>query len=90
MDILKCNESRYDKEMTEMKDYVSSFKIVADNCLINNQSISRFIEIYLPVKIQQQISETLQSILSKPFLDKLEKYDFRKFPELNKALLEGN
>ena len=44
----------------------------------------------MPIKIQQQISETLQAVMGKTILEKLERFDFKKFPELNQNILAGN
>ena len=36
LDILKCNESKFDKELAEMRDSNAASKKVADNCLISS------------------------------------------------------
>ena len=59
LEVLKCNESKVDTEFAEVKELQAEFQKVADKSLISCKSIERFIDLYLPVKVQQQISETM-------------------------------
>ena len=54
------------------------------------QTIERFIEKYIPITIQSQISETLGAVLTRPFLNKLEHFEQEKFKTLNEDVLSDN
>jgi uncharacterized protein YlxP (DUF503 family) len=51
------------------------------------QTVERFIDRYVPIRIQSQISETLGSILSQNMLAKLEQFEHDKFQQLNEEVL---
>lgn len=60
---------------------------ICDVVKIKTSTAERFIDKYIPIKIQTQISETLYSVLGKSYLDKLEQFEFEKYQELNNNVL---
>lgn len=53
-------------------------------------TIERFIDKFIPIQIQSQLSETLRAILNRKFLDKLDGYEHYKYIDLNEDLLTIN
>ena len=49
--------------------------------------MEQFIDRYIPIRIQSQISETLGAVLTRQLLTKLEHYEQAKYKELNEAVL---
>lgn len=47
-------------------------------------------EKYIPIRIQSQISETLNGVLPRSQLNKLDNYEMEKFNELNLKILEDD
>jgi hypothetical protein len=59
---------------------------------ITNQfnTVENFVEKYIPIRIQSQISETMGQVLPRSQLNKLENYEMEKFNELNLKILEDD
>ena len=53
-------------------------------------SLERFVEFYIPISIQSQLSETLSVILSRQKLNKLEAFEQEKFKQLNENVLNAH
>jgi len=53
-------------------------------------SLERFVEFYIPITIQSQLSETLSVILSRQKLNKLEAFEQEKFKQLNENVLNAH
>lgn len=53
-------------------------------------TVENFVEKYIPIRIQSQISETLGQVLPRAQLNKLENYEMEKFNELNMKILEDD
>ena len=53
-------------------------------------TIENFIEKYLPIKIQNQISNTVKVITDKKFKKHLEEFEATKFEELHSAIIEDD
>jgi hypothetical protein len=53
-------------------------------------SLERFVEFYIPITIQSQLSETLSVILSRQNLNKLEAFEQEKFKQLNENVLNAH
>ncbi len=53
-------------------------------------TVENFVEKYIPIRIQSQISETLGQVLPRSQLNKLENYEMEKFNELNLKILEDD
>lgn len=53
-------------------------------------TVENFVEKYIPIRIQSQISETLGSFLPRSQLNKLENFEMEKFNELNLKILEDD
>ena len=47
-------------------------------------------EKYIPIRIQSQISETLNGVLPRSQLNKLDNYEMEKFNELNLRILDDD
>jgi hypothetical protein len=56
--------------------------------LLKIQNLERFIDKYIPIKIQAQMSETLHGIAPKAMLDKLDMFESEKYVELNANVLD--
>jgi hypothetical protein len=48
------------------------------------------VEKYIPIRIQSQISETLNGVLPRSQLNKLDNYEMEKFNELNLKILDDD
>mmetsp|Transcript_681 Transcript_681/g.734 ORF Transcript_681/g.734 Transcript_681/m.734 type:complete len:119 (+) Transcript_681:960-1316(+) len=53
-------------------------------------TVENFIEKYVPIRIQSQISETLSSFLTRSQLSKLENFEMEKYQILNRAILDDD
>eukprot|EP00347_Sterkiella_histriomuscorum_P004867 403358786 len=53
-------------------------------------TVENFVEKYIPIRIQSQISETLACILNRAQLNKLENFEMEKFQQLNMVILEDD
>lgn len=58
----------------------------------HNQSltIENFMEKYMPIKVQTQISDTLKAIVDKKLRKNLENFETQKFEELHTLILSDN
>ena len=86
-DIKKVNEVDMNRQLDQIRERVKAMGDICDVVKIKTSTAERFIDKYIPIKIQTQISETLQSVLGKSYLDKLEQYEFEKYQELNNNVL---
>ena len=50
--------------------------------------MERFIDLFVPIRIQSQLSETLGAVLTRPFLNKLEAFEQEKYKQLNEEVLK--
>lgn len=51
-------------------------------------TMEHFIDKYVPIRIQQQLGETLQTILGRTMLQKLETFEMSKYKSLNEDVLD--
>jgi len=51
-------------------------------------NLERYIDKYIPISAQTQISETLQACLPRKYLNRLDLYETERFNELNAAVLD--
>ena len=67
-------------------------KMQSDLDLKTNQfnTVENFVEKYVPIRIQSQISETLEAVLQRSYLNRLENFEMEKYKQLNLAILEDD
>lgn len=53
-------------------------------------TVENFVEKFIPIRIQSQISETLASFLTRSQMNKLENFEMEKFNELNLRILDDD
>lgn len=49
-------------------------------------TVENFVEKYIPIRIQSQISETLSVVLTRSQINKLENFEMEKFQVLNSGI----
>ena len=80
--------------MEELKDriWLEMGKINQELDEKTNQfnTVENFVEKYIPLRIQSQISETLGAVLQSSLLNKLENYEMEKFAQLNQIILQDD
>lgn len=86
------------QEKAEKKIVTEDFKNFRDTLLLHDKvledqknhtlTIENFMEKYLPIKVQTQISETFKAIPDKKIRKYLELYESVKFEELHSAILD--
>jgi len=52
------------------------------------KTMEHFIDKYIPIRIQQQLGETLQAVLGRTQLQKLENFEMTKYKRLNEDVLD--
>jgi len=60
---------------------------IIDELKNKNMTVERFIDKYVPLRVQSMISETLNSTLNSHQLNRLEQFELEKFAELNEDVL---
>ncbi len=88
-------ELKQDKSiMEEMKEkmWTEIMKMQKELDEKTNQfnTVENFVEKYIPIRIQSQISETLACVLTRSQLNKLENFEMEKFQVLNSVILEDD
>ena len=73
-----------DEKMASIND---KFKQNLDQKEVKLRSVERFVNLFLPIRCQTQISETLGACLPRQALAKLDNYEQEKFVQLNDAVL---
>ena len=51
-------------------------------------TMEHFIDKYIPIRIQQQIGETLNTVGTRTILQKLENFEMEKYKNLNEVVLD--
>ena len=94
-DIEALNQEKADKKMMldETKQINKTLKkhtYVLEDHHNHSLTIENFMEKYIPIKIQSQISETMKSVLDKKAKKNLEAFNTHKFEQLHSAILEDD
>ena len=80
--------------MEELRDRILTdirgLQVDLDNKTNQFNTVENFVEKYIPIRIQSQISETLASVLSRSQLNKLENFEMEKFKSLNLVILDDD
>ena len=84
----KVSAKSHDESMQEMLEKVDSFSIKLDYESVRRYQDEEFIDRYVPIMIQERISDTLTACLDKKPLRRLEEYESNIFMELHKRVLE--
>ena len=69
--------------ITDVRALIFKVNQDMDSKAVRIQALEKFVDSYIPIRIQSQISETLQACLTRGFMDRLENYEVNKFKDLN-------
>ena len=89
LEVQTTHLSKAGDNLDELKIILNKSFAELDGQLARILSIERFMDKYIPIRIQSQIAETLQSCLPEDYLEKLESYDLQKSKELNQIVLKA-
>lgn len=90
VDTLKEGRTEHNTLLELVNDKINVINDKLDAHRSNSDKIEMFIDKYIPIRIQSQISETLQCILTRQLLNKLEFYEHDKFRQLNEDILNDD
>ena len=72
--------AQHANEMEQMnKEIIKKIQIDLDGKENKIKTLERFIDLFVPIRIQSQLSETLGAVLTRPFLNKLEAFEQEKY-----------
>lgn len=77
-------------EIQQIWNSIHKTQVELDEKTNQFNTVENFVEKYIPIRIQSQISETLGQVLPRSQLNKLENYEMEKFNELNMKILEDD
>lgn len=66
---------------------MNGFMEQLDECRVKCITLDRFVDRYMPVRIQTQICDTLHKVLSASSKNRLQKYEIVTFRKLNNEIL---
>ena len=87
---LKQDRSVVEEVISQIWASIHKTQLELDEKTNQFNTVENFVEKYIPIRIQSQISETLNSVLPRPQLNKLDNYEMEKFNELNMKILEDD
>ena len=87
---LKQDKSIMEEMRDKVWDEITSMQKDLDEKTNQFNTVENFVEKYIPIRIQSQISETLGCILTRAQLNKLENFEMEKFQMLNSVILEDD
>lgn len=87
---LKQDRSVVEEVISQLWATLHKNQIELDEKTNQFNTVENFVEKYIPIRIQSQISETLNSVLPRSYLNKLDNYEMEKFNELNMKILEDD
>lgn len=85
---LKLDERIFYENHKVVTETFSGFREEVDECKNGCKQVENFIEKYLPIKVQNQISETLAYVLMMKEKKKLEMFEKKKYGDLHFVVLE--
>lgn len=90
VELRKVNTYTLEENMIEMRKKIDRLNDRLDENKSKSLTIERFVEKFIPIQIQSQLSETLRAVLNRKFLDKLDGFEHFKYLDLNENLLTLN
>lgn len=84
----KLDESKFKAKMGKIDKSSGQIKVLLENTINHFKTIENFIEKYMPIKIQNQISDTLKYVLDKKIQKKLDHYQKKKFSTFHSQILD--
>lgn len=90
VELRKVNTYTLEENMIEMRKKMDRLNDRFDENKSKSITIERFVEKFIPIQIQSQLSETLRAVLNRKFLDKLDGFEHFKYLDLNESLLTLN
>ena len=83
----KLDKSEYQDHGTQLEKMLAKVYNDLDTKAGSLQVIERFVDVYVPIRMQQQIGETLKAVLPDNLVKKLESVEIEKFKKLNMETL---
>ncbi|CDW88205.1 UNKNOWN [Stylonychia lemnae] len=87
---LKQDKSIMEEIKDKMWEEIHKMQRELDEKTNQFNTVENFVEKYIPIRIQSQISETLACILNRSQMNKLENFEMEKFQQLNLVILEDD
>ncbi|CAI2385161.1 unnamed protein product [Moneuplotes crassus] len=86
----KADQKQTFDEVTKINEILQAHTKKIEDQYNHTMTVENFMEKYIPITIQTQISDTLKSIIDKKMKRSLEHYETRKFNDLHKMILDDN
>ena len=80
---VKIDKSRYEEQTLAYDNKFDKICTTNDDQEFHIRTMERFIDKYIPIRIQSQISETLGAVLDRKYLNKLENFEKCQYNKLN-------
>ena len=86
----KADKSAVEENSSNINQIILEHSRTLEDNKNHSLTIENFMEKYLPIKIQSQISDTVKAVTDKKSRKNLDLYEQHKYEELHSAILEDN
>lgn len=89
-DTVKVDEEKMISEINKIMKLIGINKLKLDDHIQEIDRIERYLEKYVPIRVQRQIVQTINAVGTGPMLAQMQQYEFDTFNELNEALINDD